>query len=273
LALGSNREEALKVIVPFAQKKASEFWVWQLLGDVFDDDLTMRLACLLRSVNCRTQEDFLGKVRIKLASLFVQQQQYDYARYHIDAVVRCYTSKGWRLPREIEEWIHQSWINEVKPNAGSPVDCMTLTNEILYDGAKEGVAIVTYVNPQNRRVSMIYGEKKRLSQKLRFKVDVGTVLKIYYIIEADGRPKILNAQKAKGITPVSYIKTVEGRVERNAGKDFAFLKCGAEHYFLSPVFVKKHNVGNDEQMRCVVTLDFDQKKDKWSWVAVRKLKL
>ena len=71
LSLGSNRDEALKVIIPFARKKATEFWVWQLLSDVFTDDEDKQLACLLRAVHCRTQETFLGKVHIKLANLYI----------------------------------------------------------------------------------------------------------------------------------------------------------------------------------------------------------
>lgn len=61
LALGSNDDEALKVVMPFAQKKSTEFWVWQLLSDVFKDDSEKQLACLLRAVHCKTQESFFGE--------------------------------------------------------------------------------------------------------------------------------------------------------------------------------------------------------------------
>lgn len=71
LALGSDSDEALKVIIPFARKKVTEFWVWQLLSDVFTNNEDKQLACLLRAVHCRTQETFLGKVHIKLASLYI----------------------------------------------------------------------------------------------------------------------------------------------------------------------------------------------------------
>lgn len=80
IALGSNQDEALKVIVPFARKKATQFWVWDLLSSVFYNEPEKQLACLLRAVNCRTQESLLGKVRIKLATLYVKRQQYDYAK-------------------------------------------------------------------------------------------------------------------------------------------------------------------------------------------------
>ena len=61
LALGSNSDEALKVIIPFARKKITEFWVWQLLSDVFTNDEDKQLACLLRAVHCRTQETWLTR--------------------------------------------------------------------------------------------------------------------------------------------------------------------------------------------------------------------
>ena len=82
LSLGSTPEEELRVILPFARKKATEFWVWQLLSDVFVNDNEKRLACLLRAVHCDTQEQFLIKVRIKLARLFILQGQYNLAKYH-----------------------------------------------------------------------------------------------------------------------------------------------------------------------------------------------
>ena len=102
LSLGSTPEDALKVIVPFAKKKSTEFWVWQLLSDVFVNEQDKQLACLIRAVHCRTQENFLGKVRIKLAALFIQRNQFDLAKYQIDKVTQCYLSQGWHLPYEVD---------------------------------------------------------------------------------------------------------------------------------------------------------------------------
>ena len=137
LSLGSDTDEALKVVVPFAKKKSSEFWVWQLLSDVFTNDQEKQLACLLRAVNSSTKENFLGKVRIKLAALYVQRNQYDYARYQIDKITQCYQSQGWHLPYEVECWIHQSWINSVTPNSGTPIDYMAITKAILCKDSKK----------------------------------------------------------------------------------------------------------------------------------------
>ena len=136
LSLGSNADEALKVVVPFARKKASEFWVWQLLSDVFTNDQEKQLACLLRAVHCRTKENFLGKVRIKLASLYILRNQYDYAKYQIDKITQCYLSQGWHLPYEVDCWIRQPWINTVTPNGKAPIDYMAITKAILCENSK-----------------------------------------------------------------------------------------------------------------------------------------
>lgn len=267
LKLGSNKEEALKVVVPFARKKASEFWVWQLLSEVYVDEPDMQLACLLRAVHCKTQETFLGKVRIKLATLYVQRNQLDKARFHIDVVTRCYASNGWRLPYEIECWVHQSWINTVIPNGNDDIDYMGLTNSILCDGAEEAVAIVTYVDQNSHKASLIYGSEKRMFQKLRVKVEPGTVLKINYIMSEVGI-RILNAEKAMSLPDLNYAKIVEGIVDKHDDKEFAFLKSGSLRCYVAPGVVKKYNVQNGEKVKSLIVYDYDKKKDSWNWVCI-----
>ena len=136
LSLGSNTDEALKAIIPFARRKANEFWIWQLLSDVFANDDEKQLACLLRAVNCRTKENFLGKVRIKLAAFYIQRNQYDYAKYQIDKIIQGYHQQGWHIPYEVDCWVHQSWIDTAIPNSKSPIDYMAITKSILSKDSK-----------------------------------------------------------------------------------------------------------------------------------------
>ena len=89
LAMGAERDDALEIVLPFVRKKRSEFWVWQLLCDLYKGEPDIQLACLLRSVHCRTQEVFLGKVRMKLVSLYISRGDYPRAKYHLDQVTRC----------------------------------------------------------------------------------------------------------------------------------------------------------------------------------------
>lgn len=268
LSLGSTQDEALKVIVPFARKKASEFWVWQLLSDVFTNDPDKQLACLLRAVHCRTQENFLGKVRIKLATIYIQRNMLDRARFHIDKVTQCYLSQGWHVPYEIDCWIHQPWINSVAPNDSSPLDYQSITNEILCEGTEEAIAIVTFVDQKSQKTHMIYGYEKRMSQKLRFKVGPGAVLKINYIVNGDGRPKILNAGKAPFPSDLSYAKVVEGTIKKRDEWNFAFLHAGNKKCFVPPSVVNKYGVGDGQAVKALIVYDYDKSKSAWNWICL-----
>ena len=268
LSLGSNSEEALKVIIPFARKKSTEFWVWQLLSDVFVNDVEKQLACLLRAVNCCTQENFLGKVRIKLATLYIQQQRLDFAKYQIDKVTQCYLSQGWRVPYEIDCWIHQPWIKTVTAIDQAPIDYMTITDGILCEGTEETYAVVTGIDLKSRKVTLIYGYEKRISQKLRLNVGIGAILKINYITESDGKIRILISSQSRLPDNLNYAKVVEGGIRKAKDKDFAFLKAENKDVFISPNIVRKYNIQHGENIKCLIAYDYNRKKESWSWICV-----
>jgi len=268
LSLGSNPDEALKVVVPFARKKSTEFWVWQLLSDVFTNEPDKQLACLLRAVHCKTQENFLGKVRIKLAALFIQRNMYDYAKFQIDKVTQCYLSQGWHVPHEIDMWIHQSWINEVSPNGGSPIDYESITNDILCEGTEEAIAIVTFVDQKAKKAHMVYGMEKKMAQKLRFNVGPGAVLKINYILDGDGRIKILNAGRTAFPTDLPYAKVVEGTIKKREGWNYAFMHSGNDKCFVPPTVVAKYNLDDGQEVQCLIVYDYDKNKQTWNWVCL-----
>lgn len=268
LSLGSTPEDALKVIVPFARRKATEFWVWQLLSDVFVNEPDKQLACLLRAVHCRTQENFLGKVRIKLATLYIQRNQLCLAKFQIDKVTQCYLSQGWNLPYEVDFWVHQLWINTVASSDQAPIEYQSMTDEILCEGTEEAVAIVTYVDANSHKATLVYGKEKRVAQKLRFKVGAGVVLKINYFTEADGKFRILSAGLTRFPADLDYAKVVEGTVKRQADKDFAFLKTCNGDFFITSQIVCKYNLQDNETVKSLVVYDYNRKKEVWNWTCV-----
>ena len=271
LALGSNSNEALKVIIPFVRKKVTEFWVWQLLSEVFTDDEEKQLACLLRAVHCRAQETFLGKVHIKLAALYIKRGQLKSARYHIDAVTQCYMSQGWRLPNEIDCWTHQPWINSTTPDGKASIDYMTITDAILCDGSEECIAVVTYVDMNSHKSFIIYGKEKRTAQKFRFKVYAGDILKLHYIADDEGRMKVLKSATVTLPSDLDYAKYAEGKIAKRDDKEFAFFKSGSISCFVSPSIVRKYDLKNGDSVRSLIAYDYDKKKQSWNWACVKVL--
>ena len=268
LTLGSTTEDALRVIVPFARRKATEFWVWQLLSDVFINDQEKQLACLLRAVHCRTQENFLGKVRIKLADLLIRRNELPQAKFQIDKVTQCYLSQGWHLPYEIDYWVHQPWINCIVSSDESPIDYQIISDSILLGGTEEAVAVVTYFDPNSKRASMVYGYEKQLKEKIRFKVGPGVVLKLNYITEANGRMRVLQASKTQFPSDLNYAKVVQGTIKKREEWPYAFMHYGDQKAFVSPQVVNKYRITDGENLKCQIVYDYDKKKERWNWVVI-----
>lgn len=269
LALGSNEDEALKVVIPFARKKVNDFWVWQLLSEVFTNDEEKQLACLLRAVHCRTQESFLVKVRMKLATAYIKRNQVNRARHHIEIAARCYTTQKWRVPDEMRYWMNQPWYNTAVADATEPVDYKAITDEILCNGTEECIAVVTYVDKNSQKSSMIYGYKQRMSQKIRFRTNVGDILKIHYIADKEGRIKVINATKYALPANLKYAKYIEGCIDKREHNGFAFLRADSTDCFISPAIVTMNNLNNKDKIKCLAVYDFNKKKESWNWVCVK----
>lgn len=69
-AAGRKDEYFAKMKI-FARKKSGEFWVWDLLGDYFDDK-AMRLKFYAKGLSCRSKAEMSVKLREKTAFLLIE---------------------------------------------------------------------------------------------------------------------------------------------------------------------------------------------------------
>lgn len=272
LAMGAEREEALNIIMPFVRKKKTEFWVWQLLSEIYRGDADVQLACLLRAVHCKTQETFLGKVRMKLVSVYVQRRDYPRAKYHLDKMVGCYMQQGWRLPYEVQDWMRNDWVHNTQSDSTDGIDYKRFTDELLTCGANKNIAVVTYVDHAKKRASVVYGEKKKISvsfPKLGVKVKEGLLLELQWMPDNNAinilGVKIVDRQALNGI---SYIQVIEGKISRQENNPFAFVKKGNIQCYVRPEIVQKYNIHNNDEVAVLAVLDHNMKKDSWNWNCV-----
>jgi len=103
---------------------------------------------------------------------------------------------------------------------------------------------------------------------LRIKVGPGAVLKINYILDADGKPKVLNAVKGNFSNNLQYAKVVQGTISKRDDKPFAFLRTGTQDFFIPPATVQKYHVANGDAVKALAVYDYDKKKSSWNWVCI-----
>ena len=275
LAAETSRENALNAVMPFIRKKQSEFWIWQLLSDIYKEDAEICLACLLRAVHCKTQEKFLGKVRMKIASIYLSRTDYSRAKYHIEQIMQCYMREGWHLPYEVQNWTRESCILNAAVNKSDGVDYKRITDDILLKGANKNIAIVTSIDAVNKRVVIIYGEKKRAVVKIKeMNIKEGTLLNIYWIPAQNEGVKIVKAELIKDkIVNCPYIKPISGSVLKSTNKSFAFFKGQNIDCYIHPKKVEKYNLKGGETVTVLAVYNYNKGKEEWSWTCMSVIEI
>lgn len=271
LAMGAAKEDALNIVMPFVRKKRSEFWIWQLLSEIYRDDTNTRQACLLRAVHCKTQETFLGRVRILLVSMYLSRNDFQRAKYHLDKVTRCYLQQGWHLPIELRNWINDKWVQNAVADSSIDIDYMQITDAILSYGANENLAVVTYVDTTNKRTAIVYDKEKRIIVKpsdLHIRVKVGTLLRIYWTSAPKNGINIIRAESVDSVVSCTYIKFIKGNIHKPKNKPFAFIKENDVNCFITPHTVQKYNVNGEEKATALAVYDYNKKKKQWAWTCV-----
>lgn len=277
LAMGAEREAALDIVMPFVRKKKGDFWVWQLLAELYSTDPDTSLACLSRAVHCNTQEQFLGKLRIKLVSIYVIRNDYGRAKHHLDQLTRCYMQQGWRLPYQVQDWMREPWVQTTQADDSDAINYKQYTDAILARGANQSIAVVTYVDNARKRAMLVYGSKLRTNvslANLALKVKVGTLLQIQWMSDTEGCITIVGAKPAdiNMLKNLLYIRMVEGKIVRRDGNPFAFIKNGDMQCYVNPDIVQKHNLCNANEVALLAVMDYNKKKDSWNWTCVSIIK-
>ena len=136
----------------------------------------------------------------------------------------------------------------------------------MLDGTEQAIAVVTYYDQNSKRATLIYGYEKLLKEKIRFKVGPGVVLKLKYITEADGRMRVLQAEKTSFHTELDYAKVIQGTIKKRDEWLFAFMHYGNQKAYVSPQTVNKYHVTDGENVRSLIVYDYDRKREKWDWV-------
>lgn len=268
LALGTS-ENVLSAFLPFARQKRNDFWVWELMAEIFHHDQETQFACYCKALSLRTPEDFLVKLRQTFAELLIQRQMYGEAKTEILKIIETRTKEAWKIPSVIENWTNQSWYQEAnaqKDNSGLYHQHIQKAEDILFADIAEEFTVVEFVNSDKKMLNFIVSESVYGFFKYdRFlkKVRVGDTLAIRIQDGAKGGFYKVLTCKSLDNPPFKneFIKEVSGTVRIKEGSSFGFL----EDAFIHPLLVKKYNLENGSEYSGTAIKTFDDKKDKWGW--------
>lgn len=268
LAIGYN-EEAVQVLLPFAQRKSRDFWVWQLLGEAVNDS-DLCFSCYCKALTCQSKDDMLCKTHLKMCDLLLSRQLFNEARTELDAAIELYRRNQWHLSQVYQDYTYEQWYVSAQPyknNNALYSSHVFEAEELMFSDKPIVELVVTYVDTDSHKAFFSTTDK----QKGCFKTDrisrkkqptVGDILKCR-MEYGDGRWNLYTIEKVTDCSVYEdvLIKYVEGSLIVNENGNG----------FVKNVFVPAkmiHSIASGVTVRCTAVLSFNKLKSNWGWSAV-----
>jgi len=96
-----KKDEYFDKMKVFARKKSGEFWVWDLLGDYYDDDST-RLKFYAKGLLCKSKAEMTVKLREKTAIILFRLGYLAEALSELKFVTKVRERNKWKLTSDLE---------------------------------------------------------------------------------------------------------------------------------------------------------------------------
>lgn len=134
VALGDDLPAALQALLPVVRQKSTEYWAWQLLGEVLrPTDPAATLACYYRAANCRTEEHFLGKVRETLFYLLRNAGHPSEAAHQLRQLITHKDAEGYHVSALLRQQLAAPWcIAAGQPGRNQHFRWLEQADELLY---------------------------------------------------------------------------------------------------------------------------------------------
>lgn len=273
LALG-NDENILEAFLPFAKKKKNEFWVWNLLAEIFTNDKNKQIACYCKALSCRTPPEFLVKTRYEFAKLLIKEGTYNEAKTEIELLVEVKKHEGWKIPAEVTNWQSQEWYKSARNfqnNFQFYKNYLSEAEEILFQDIEPEVAVVEFVNTEKKL--LYYIVNKDVSGNFKYQghlknPKVGDFIKIRFEKKTSRETgevfyQILTAEPTIERPSRVVFREFQGQLSKKEGQNFGF----ADNVFIAPELLAQFSK-EFKEIRGNAILSFNKKRSEWGWKAI-----
>ena len=267
LTLGEENN-VLSAFLPFARLKTNEFWVWDLLAEIFKNDEEKNIACLCRALSCKTPPDFLIKVRLKLTEHCVEKKLFQEAKTEIIEIVKIRSTHGWKIPLNISEWISSKWFLDTKEkdnNTDFYKKHLLLAEELMFHDIPEELAVVEYVNRDRKILNFIINRQKHgfiKYDKYLKQIEVGDCLLVRLENSEPEKPhRVITIKPTDQKPGEGLMKFFEGVFQKRENQEFGFV----ENIFIDPDIIKKKKLTDGEKLKGQAIISFNKKKNEWGW--------
>lgn len=249
----------------------SKYYLYDRVADLVED-IDLKIGLLCKALMCGAEDDFLGTVRLKLASLLYRKNMFENAKYELDKYHEVYQKNSWGLKSSFWELFNKlKSIPSAASNDALYHECAVVADEFIYSSLPSIVAVKVSEKQdadRNRPGRMITTwilrtEKDiiRLRKPTKFRLDRRTVNGTVFDVKLhEGR--VVWIKTHVGAINESWLKTVSGiatmRTDRN-GKRYAII---------AGVYVAENLLKGVSDGQQIKVLAVQQNEGRWSAISI-----
>jgi tetratricopeptide (TPR) repeat protein len=269
-------EEAKKIIIPFVKKHSGEFWVWDKLGDA-ESDHTKRISCYCRALQAKAPDEFLVKIRRKLAMLLAEKNLYNEAKTEINKHIVVMEQNGWSLSNMVQKMKETNWYEnaiELPDNNELYAGYRKHTDELLQADLPETLIVVSYVNKNKGSINFYVS---RTEQGFFYYTDliddpnIGDVYKVRMkAVGQKGQNNVFKLEKSNQLPSNDIVFDFEGTFTKPEKMTVGFIDYGKKSGILvEPNLLKQHNLVSGASVKGRAIISFNTKRNEWGYKAIR----
>ncbi|MYL45594.1 hypothetical protein GLV94_08035 [Virgibacillus halodenitrificans] len=275
LLMKVNRKgEALETVTSFARTKSRDFWVWDLISELVNDD--EKFNCLCAGLLCKSKPDMIVGLQEKIIPILLRKEMFSNAKFELDELISTRMKKWGKISQQLEEWKNESWYIEAK-SAGSRdflKEYADKAEEILYRTLPFIDIFITYINKDKGVINFAYLGNSNLSNIKEGYVYIDSIKEAHKWITNEALKvrmfadkKRTNLFKIYEIVPgdetfiSNFIQTGIGYVDKQYTNPFAFV----DDVYISPKLIEEHKIQNYDKVEYTKKRRFNKKKSIWGW--------
>ena len=246
LAYG-NIDLAIKFLTPVLRRQPRAAWPWSLLGEVLEGTRPEdALTCYSYATQLAREEQEVAKVRIRLAERLSLVGRFNEAAQQAGQALKYREKHGYNVPQELQQLLASDWYRNVSESNGFQrlQDAERIAKDLLNGLDRRDLTyaqgVIDNINVEKGLSYVATGTDTGVGL-LHCKFPKVASLPPGTIVEigrdgAEGVPQDWRLSEARTIP--GLCETFSGTLERQDGKDFAFVSASPVRVFVPPSLAK-----------------------------------
>ncbi|MFC4801728.1 DUF7017 domain-containing protein [Neobacillus sp. GCM10023253] len=270
----NRKDEALETVTAFARMKSKDFWVWDLISELVNDE--EKFNCLCAGLLCKSKPDMIVGLQEKIIPILVSKKMFSNAKYELDELISTRMKKWGKISQQLEGWKNESWYIEAK-SAESRDDLKKYADkaeEILYRTLPFTSIFVTYINKNRGVINFAYLGDSNLSPIKAGYFYMDSIKEAHHWIADEAlKVRMFEDNKKKDLFKIykvapgdetflsNFVQTGVGHVDKEYINPFAFV----DDAFISPKLVEEHKIQNYDKVDYIKKRRFNKNRNEWGW--------